>query len=117
QGFPGYYNEPTAGEDNTIVKLGFDLTAAYGKPDTLETRRPRVPQMKQAPRCASVREALQAGPRYFLQIMEALGSSDGREVALALETLREQGALDRDTEGRYFLLGKEHGLQAAGNQA
>jgi len=113
QGFPGYYNEPTAGEDNTIVKLGFDLTAAYGKPDTLETRRPRVPQLNQAPRCASAREALRAGPRYFLQIMEALGSSDGREVALALETLREQGALDRDSEGRYYLLGNEQGVQVA----
>jgi len=106
-GFPGYYNEPTAGADNTVTKLGFDLTAPYGRADSLETRRPSAPLVKPAARCASAREALQSGPLYFVELMESMGSSDGREIALALNALREQGALDRDAEGRYYLVGKE----------
>ena len=103
-GFPGYYNEPTAGSENTVAKLGFDMTAPYGQPDTLENRRPRVPEFKTGPaRSRNVAEALKAGPLYFMQVMESLGSGDGREVALALENLRVQGALDRDEDGRYFM--------------
>ncbi len=102
-GFPGYYNEPTAGEGNTIVKLGFDLTAPYGRPDTLETRRPRVPQLKAEARARGVEQALRGGPLYFMQVMEAVGSRDGREVALALEELRARERLERDADGRYLL--------------
>ena len=103
--FPGYYNDPTAGDDHTVAKVGFDLTVPHGKPDTLENRRPRVPRFARqaAARCRTVREALQAGPLYFMQVMEALGSADGREVALALEELRTQELLDRDADGRYQL--------------
>jgi hypothetical protein len=41
-----------------------------------------------------------SGPKYFAQIMDLLGSKDGREVAVALDELREQGVLSRlDTGG------------------
>ena len=87
-----------------MVKLGFDLTAPYGRPDTLETRRPRAPQFKSAARFRTVQDALQAGPLYFMQIMEALGSRDGREVALVIEDLRSREKLERDSDGRYCLV-------------
>lgn len=102
-GFPGYYNEPTAGADKAVAKTGFDLTAPYGKPDTIENRRPRVPRFKKTTRFQTVRQALESGPKYFIQIMEALESTDGREIALALDALREEGVLDRDADGRYRL--------------
>ena len=105
-GFPGYYNDPTTGADKTVAKTGFDLTAPYGRPDTLESRRPSAPQLtkQQSPRFRTVRDALALGPLYFIQIMNGLGSDDGREIALALELLREEGVLERDSEGRYQLM-------------
>jgi hypothetical protein len=35
--------------------------------------------------------------------MAAVGSRDGREVALALDALRDKARIDRDSEGRYFI--------------
>lgn len=103
--FPSYYSDPTAEESNTVAKVGFDLTAPYSKPDTLENRRPSVPRFtnKKTARFQSVRQALEPGPMYFMQIMEALESADGREIALELNTLREEGVLERDADGRYHL--------------
>ena len=51
----------------------------------------------------SVREALQDGPLYFREIMDALGSDDGREVALELDELREEGALTRGPNWQWQL--------------
>ncbi len=50
-----------------------------------------------------VRAALAAGPMFFSQIMEALGSRDGREIALALHALHEQGVLTRLRDGEWAL--------------
>jgi UbiD family decarboxylase len=103
--FPGYYNDPTAGDDKTVAKVGFDLTAPHGRPDTLENRRPCVPRFasQDTARSRTVREALRGGPLYFVQIMQALKSADGREIALELEAMRGQGVLERDVDGRYQL--------------
>jgi hypothetical protein len=40
---------------------------------------------------------------FFSQIMEALGSKDGREVALELHALHEQGVLTRLPDGEWAL--------------
>jgi hypothetical protein len=61
--------------------------------------------VSQERRAASVREALQGGPLYFRQIMDALGSDDGREVALKLEELSEEGLLARGPNGQWQLQG------------
>ena len=45
--------------------------------------------------------------------MEAVGSLDGREVACALDELRDEGRLGRDRDGKYHLTGGEKGLTAA----
>jgi 2,5-furandicarboxylate decarboxylase 1 len=50
-----------------------------------------------------VRDALAAGPLYFMQIMEALGSKDGREVALQLDALAEEGRVGRTANGEWTL--------------
>jgi UbiD family decarboxylase len=106
-GYPGFYMDPTRDANGLVDKVGFDLTAPYGVPDTIETRRPRAPRFNGQKRCATAREALASGPMFFSQIMEALGSKDGREVALELHAMHEQGLLTRLADGEWALKDKQ----------
>jgi hypothetical protein len=65
--------------------------------------RPTPPRVSRERRAASVREALEDGPLYFREIMEAVGSDDGREVALELEELRVKGVLTRGPNWQWEL--------------
>jgi hypothetical protein len=49
-----------------------------------------------------VEAAIADGPKFFEELMAAVGSRDGREVVRELETLRGQRGIERDGEGRYF---------------
>ena len=102
-GHPAFYMDPSADEKGSMDKAGFDLTAAYGVPDTIETRRPRAPRFNGLRRFSSAKDALASGPMFFHQIMDALGSKDGREVALELHALHEQGVLTRLRDGEWAL--------------
>jgi UbiD family decarboxylase len=102
-GYPGTYMDPVADEKGLVDKAGFDLTAPYGVPETIERRRPRAPRFNGQRRFASTQEALRSGPMFFSQIMEALGSKDGREIALELHALQEQGMLTRLRDGEWTL--------------
>ena len=95
--------DPSTDEKGLVDKAGYDLTAPYGVPDTIETRRPRAPRFDGPKRFGNVRDALASGPMFFAQIMQALGSSDGREVALELHALHEQGILTRLRDGEWAL--------------
>jgi 2,5-furandicarboxylate decarboxylase 1 len=112
-GFPAFYMDPTADDDRLVSKIGFDATAPFGQKDILVNRRPLPPTMKPAPRFQTVRQALEAGPQYFMQIMEALGSDDGREIAMELDRLREEGGLGRLDDGRWQLGGSGGGTSGA----
>jgi len=101
--YPGFYMDPTMDDDKMIGKIGFDATAPYGVPDTIERRRSRPPRMTRARRFASVREALESGPMYFMALAESLGSDDGRELALELAALHEEGTLTRLRDGEWAL--------------
>jgi len=102
EGFPGAYADPTTSESGTLAKVGFDATA--GLPgDSMETWRPVPPRVSRERRFYSVREALQDGPLYFREIMDALGSDDGREIAVELDELREEGVLSRGPNWRWQL--------------
>jgi UbiD family decarboxylase len=104
-GYPGTYMNPTVGEDGTMPKAGFDLTAPSGNAEDLEGRVARAAIFGDAKRrYQSVRQALEPGPMYFAQIVEALGSEDGREVAIELDKLREEGVLSRvEKTGQWVL--------------
>jgi 2,5-furandicarboxylate decarboxylase 1 len=102
-GHPAFYMDPSADEKGSMDKAGFDLTAAYGVPDTIETRRPRAPRFNGLRQFSSAKDALASGPMFFHQIMDALGSKDGREVALELHALHEQGVLTRLRDGEWAL--------------
>jgi 3-polyprenyl-4-hydroxybenzoate decarboxylase len=89
----------------TGAKAGFDLTWPFGSGARLETRVPEPPRFEGL-RFTSVEAALAHGPKFFAELMAAVGSRDGREIVRTLEELRQKG-LDRDGEGRYFIVTKE----------
>ena len=82
-------------------KAGFDLTWPFGTGGRLEASVPEPPHYK-GKKFPSVEAALKDGPKYFEELMTALGSRDGREIILMLDALRSSG-LDRDDDGRYLL--------------
>ena len=84
------------------AKAGFDLTWPFGQGARLETRVPAPPTFG-GKRFASVEAALADGPKFFEELMSAVGSRDGREVVRMLGSLRDKLSLDRDGEGRYFI--------------
>jgi UbiD family decarboxylase len=85
------------------AKAGYDLTMPIGTQKKLETQIPEPPHFEGA-RFASVEDALRNGPKFFEQLMTAVGSEDGREIVLELEDLRRAGRLERDpSDGRYRL--------------
>jgi len=80
-----------------------------GKQDTMESRIANAPRLETTARFQTVRMALNSGPMYFAHIMAAVGSDDGREVALELDALREEGVLTRLGNGEWALEEKQHG--------
>jgi UbiD family decarboxylase len=84
------------------AKAGYDLTWPFGTGGRLETRVPAPPRFA-GKRFDSVEAALADGPKFFEELMCAVGSRDGREVVCMLEPLRDKLSLDRDAEGRYFI--------------
>jgi 2,5-furandicarboxylate decarboxylase 1 len=99
----GAYMDPTMFEETEAAKLGFDATAPYGRESRVDFWRPRAPHLTGAPRYQTVRQALEAQPLFFTQLMEAIGSRDGREVAIELYRLREEGVLDRQPNGEWTI--------------
>lgn len=60
-------------------------------------------EMREGRRFTFVEEALTDGPKFFEQLMAAVGSRDGREIVRALEAIRAKRDLERDRDGRYVL--------------
>ncbi|MGA9006136.1 MAG: UbiD family decarboxylase [Xanthobacteraceae bacterium] len=89
-------------ETRVGAKAGYDLTWPFGQGDRLEVRVPAPPTFV-GKRFASVEAALADGPKFFEELMAAVGSRDGREVVRVLGSLRSKVVLDRDREGRYFI--------------
>jgi len=87
------------------AKAGFDLTWPVGAASRLEMRVPEPPRFdgKAFP---SIEAALADGPKFFEELMSAVGSRDGREIVRELEALRAKVALDRDADGRYLIKSK-----------
>jgi len=84
------------------AKAGYDLTWAFGTGDRLEVRVPAPPKFG-GKRFASIEAALADGPKFFEELMSAVGSRDGREIVRTLGSLRDKLTLDRDGEGRYVI--------------
>ena len=84
------------------AKAGFDLTWPPGAASRLEMRVPEPPRLD-GKRFPSIEAALADGPKFFEELMGAVGSRDGREIVRELETLRAKVTLDRDADGRYLI--------------
>jgi UbiD family decarboxylase len=96
--------DPSLGDATTGTKAGYDLTLPFGGQRAIESEIPQPPRFE-GKRFESVEAALRDGPKFFENLMAAMGSDDGREIVLALEQLQQQGRLKRDpAEGRYSLI-------------
>lgn len=101
---PGFFMDISADENGRTAKAGFDCTMPVGHRDPVIYRRPKAPELKGQVRYQTVRQALEeAGPMYFTHLMTAVGSEDGRDVTMALDELRNEGALVRLEDGEYAL--------------
>jgi len=86
--------DPSLRGATTGAKAGFDLTTRDSAPI------PQPPSYE-GRRFDSVEAALRDGPKYFVELMAARASRDGREIVRDLDALRTR--LSRDAEGRYVL--------------
>ena len=59
---------------------------------------------KERARFITVEQVLESGPMFYADIVESVGSDDGREVGCALDLMRARGTLGRDRDGRYLLV-------------
>ena len=92
--------DPSLRGERTSSKAGFDLTLPFGGKRGIETLAPQPPRYE-GRRFDGVAAALADGPKFFVELMGATGSRDGREIVRELERLRAAGDLTRDDEGRY----------------
>ena len=97
--------DPSLADHSSLgAKAGYDMTMPMNAKRKLEAEIPEPPRYQGA-RFASVEAALREGPKFFENLMTAVGSEDGRDIVLALEDLQRQGRLKRDpAEGRYRLV-------------
>jgi len=99
-GFRAMPLDPSLRGAKTGSKAGFDLTLPFGDRSGLASRLPEPP-CYEGRRFDSLEAALADGPKFFVELMSARGSRDGREIVRELERLRGSGRLERDAEGRY----------------
>lgn len=100
-GFRWTFMDPSVQGATIGSKAGFDCTVPFGSSGALESRIPEVPKW-QGQRFASIDAALDDGPKFFEELMVAVGSRDGREIVRELETIRTTGRLARDKDGRWM---------------
>ena len=103
QGIMGMTMDPSLQGRRTGAKSGFDCTRPFGKDGQIPLTRCAAKFFNGPAKFKTVEEALASGPMFYAAIVEAVGSEDGREVAAALDALRQQGKLGRDRDGRYHL--------------
>lgn len=94
--------DPSLRGSRTGAKAGFDCTLPLVK-GTVETIHIPEPPRYPGKKFPSVEAALTDGPKYFEELMAAIGSRDGREIVRMLETLNGNGRVGRDPQGRWTL--------------
>lgn len=96
--------DPSLEGSRVTDKAGFDLTLpllAPGAQRPIEHCVPRPPRLEGA-RHTSLEAALEEGPKYFAELMAAVGSHDGREIVRWLEDAGGTRRIGRDGTGRYW---------------
>jgi UbiD family decarboxylase len=112
QGIMGMPMDPSLEGRRTGAKAGFDCTRPFGREREVPLTRSAAKVFSGPARFQSVEQALASGPMFYADVVEALGSDDGREVACGLDELRRAGRLGRDRDGRYHLVAANPGVTA-----
>src|SRR5580704_215064 len=102
-GIMGMTMDPSLQGRRTGAKAGFDCTRPFGHDGEIPLMRCAAKVSSGPARYQTAEQALGSGPMFYADIVEGLGSRDGREVACALDDLRKAGKLSRDRDGRYYL--------------
>ena len=111
-GIPGMTMDPSLQGRRTGAKTGFDCTRPLGRDGEIPLTRSAAKVFKGPARFQSVEQALSSAPMFYADLVEGLGSDDGREIACALDELRQGGKLGRDRDGRYHLAAAKPGITA-----
>ncbi len=111
-GMMGMPMDPSLNGKGVIgAKAGFDLTLPLQRKNKLTMQVARAPTLDGRKLYQTVAQALDKnGPMFFFDIVEALGSRDGREIAIQLDDLRNKGKLMRNSDGQYLLGQSEKGV-------
>lgn len=109
-GMVGMTMDPSLEGRRTGAKSGFDCTRPFGRDGEIVLTRSAARTFNGPARFQTIEQALSAGPMYYADIVEALGSDDGREIACGLDELRQGGRLGRDRDGRYHLSASKPGI-------
>jgi len=99
--------DPSLEGMRTGAKVGFDCTIPFGKKTSFEWTVPAPPARLQGKRHDSVASALAEQPASFLELVNALGSNDGREIVRELGALYSADRLARLENGKYRLKNAE----------
>jgi len=112
QGMLGMTMDPSLNGRRTGAKAGFDCTKPFGRESEIPLTRSAAKRFSGPARFQTVEQALASAPMFYADIVEAIGSDDGREIACALDELRQAGRLGRDRDGRYHLVRSKPGVTA-----
>jgi 2,5-furandicarboxylate decarboxylase 1 len=111
-GMVGMTMDPSLQGRRTGAKAGFDCTKPFGRDTEIPLTRSAAKTFKGPARFQSVEQALSTAPMFYADIVEGLGSDDGREIACGLDELRQAGKIGRDRDGRYHLVAGKPGVTA-----
>jgi 2,5-furandicarboxylate decarboxylase 1 len=103
EGMIGMTMDPSLNGRRTGAKCGFDATKPVGRENDIVLTRCAAKSFADPARYQTIEQALELGPMFFCDLVEAVGSDDGREIACGLDALRQAGRLGRDRDGRYQL--------------
>jgi 2,5-furandicarboxylate decarboxylase 1 len=103
EGFRAVPLDPSLLGSRTGAKAGFDLTFPFGWQNSRDYAVPEPPRLRHTNAKQTVRQALEGGPKSFVELMELTGSRDGREIVRELDALCSEASLERTEEGRHKL--------------
>jgi 2,5-furandicarboxylate decarboxylase 1 len=112
QGIPGMSMDPSLQGRKTGAKSGFDCTRPFGRAGEIPLTRSAAKVFKGPARFQTIEQALVSSPMFYADLVESIGSDDGREIACGLDELRQSGRLGRDRDGRYHLARSKPGVTA-----
>ncbi|MBW1768968.1 MAG: UbiD family decarboxylase [Deltaproteobacteria bacterium] len=102
-GMRGLPMDPSLEGQPVGSKAGFDMTIPFNSKGKFLWLPCAAPEIGSSAQYKTVRQALESRPMFFVDIMDSVGSNDGREVSLELDELRNSGQLTRLQNGEYAL--------------